>query len=153
MDSPAPLHLAVNPSRVARAWVALLAICTGMLMFTLPIALWIAVPASVCVALWGQRNARSLANGGGSLRWLRVEGDRMLSVRLADGQALRGRILSSSYVGPRLTTLVWRPQGARRARAHVLLPDMMAQDDFRQLRVLLRHGRNEAVQGAPLSHA
>ena len=58
--------------------------------------------------------------------------------------ARAARILDDSYVGARLTTIVWRPDGAplvMPVRAIVILPDTLAADDFRRLRVLLRYGQ------------
>jgi hypothetical protein len=62
-------------------------------------------------------------------------------------------VRASSYVGARITTIVWRPDGAWRSRAEFILPDMLPAGDFRQLRVLMRYGRSDAAQGAPASHA
>jgi hypothetical protein len=83
--------------------------------------------------------------------WL--TGDRTIVVRRGDGRLVAGHVRSSSYVGARITTLVWRPDGAWRSRAELILPDMLQPDDFRQLRVLLRYGRSEAAHGAPASQA
>jgi hypothetical protein len=83
--------------------------------------------------------------------WL--TGDRTIVVRRGDGRLVAGHVRSSSYVGARITTLVWRPDGAWGSRVELILPDMLQPDDFRQLRVLLRYGRSEAAHGAPASQA
>lgn len=58
----------------------------------------------------------------------------------------RRDILADSYVGPRLTTIVWRPDGARRVKTLVVMADTFAADDFRRLRVALRYGRAAAAE-------
>jgi hypothetical protein len=83
--------------------------------------------------------------------WL--TGNRLLVIRNGAGQLVAGHVRASSYVGARFTTLVWRPDGARWSRSEWILPDMLATDDFRRLRVLLRYGRSDDAQGAPASQA
>jgi hypothetical protein len=83
--------------------------------------------------------------------WL--TGDRMLVARTGNGQLIAGHVRASSYVGARVTTLVWRADDARLSRAEWILPDMLPADDFRRLRVLLRYGRSEVAQDTPASHA
>ena len=83
--------------------------------------------------------------------WL--TGDRMLVVRMGDGRLVAGHVRAATYVCARVTTIVWRPDGARLSRAEWILPDMVETDDFRRLRVLLRYGRSDVAQGTRASHA
>jgi hypothetical protein len=75
---------------------------------------------------------------------LHVGIDRRLCVTTRDGRSCEGTILDVSYVGARLTTIVWRPEGAARlcpAHALLILCDSLPAEDFRRLRVCLRYGR------------
>jgi hypothetical protein len=87
------------------------------------------------------------------VRSFELRGDLTVVVVSGDGTARAGRVHRDSYVGARLTTIVWRPYGRWRTRAIVLLPDMLPPDAFRRLRVLLRYGRSDVAHGAPASHA
>lgn len=51
-----------------------------------------------------------------------------------------GVVRDGSFVAPFLTIVRWRPVGARFDRTILVLPDMLAADSFRALRVLLRWG-------------
>src|SRR4029453_11093401 len=153
MHRPAPLETSLSPSRLARAWIIVLAISTLALTFTLPVELWVCAVAALPLAAWAALLVRGLRVGHHAARRLRIDGDHMLSLTSSDGRTLRGRILPSTYVGARLTALVWRPEGRRFARAECVLPDMLPPDEFRRLRVLLRYGRSEPTQGAPPSQA
>jgi hypothetical protein len=59
------------------------------------------------------------------------------------GRRVTALVQPESFVGAMLTTVVLRADGARRSRAAVVLSDMMSADEFRRLRVLLRHGKGE----------
>ena len=87
---------------------------------------------------------------GSGCRSAAGEGGPLLSAAVgpADGCSCEGTILDASYVGARLTTIVWRADadraGWRRlrpAQTIVVLPDTLPGDDFRRLRVVLRYGR------------
>ena len=81
------------------------------------------------------------AVGGGAPRGLRIGVDRRIAVTTRDGRTCDGDILADSFVGHRLTTIVWRTDGARHARTLMVMADTFAADDFRRLRVVLRYGR------------
>jgi hypothetical protein len=92
---------------------------------------------------------------------LRVGVDGRIAVTRRDGREEQGHLLADSYVGYRLTTLVWRPAGARLARTLLLLSDTFPADDYRRLRVMLRYARaldaasgtSGVVAGLPASQA
>ena len=63
------------------------------------------------------------------------------------GRHVTAIVQPESYVGALLTTLVLRPEGARRSRALAIWPDTMPADEFRRLRVLLRHGDRGSDRG------
>lgn len=155
MHHAPPLETSLSPSRLACAWIVILAWLTLALSFTLPIPMWVGFLAALPLAAWTALRLRGCRAGHAVACRLRLDGDRMLSISTFEGRTLRGRILPSTYVGARLTTLVWRPEGevGRFARARCVLPDMLPPEEFRRLRVLLRYGRSEPTQGAPPSQA
>jgi len=74
-------------------------------------------------------------------------------VHMGDGRLIAGHVRSATYVGALVTTIVWRADGARWSRTVLVVPDMLAAEDFRRLRVMLRYARNAAVQGLPASQS
>jgi len=84
---------------------------------------------------------------------VRVAPDLMLVACMGDGRLAAGHVCAATYVGAWLTTIVWRPDGRRRSRTILVLPDMLAAEDFRRLRVMLRYARSAEVQEAPPSQA
>lgn len=79
--------------------------------------------------------------------------DAVVVVRTRGDRLVAGHVREASFVHPWLTTIVWRPDGARFSRSLAIVPDMLDVDDFRRLRVLLRYGRREVTADAPASHA
>jgi hypothetical protein len=155
MRLPPTLHVVFAPSRHATAAVvgmALLA-CAAVVMLPVdPVLIGLAV--IVIVAWAGDRIVVvALRRGPRATRALWLTADRLVVVRTGDGQLIAGHVRASSYVGARMTTIVWRPDGRLRTRSEWILPDMLPTDDFRRLRVLLRYGRREVAQDAPASHA
>jgi hypothetical protein len=69
-----------------------------------------------------------------------LDREHRLALTDCSGRRVDGTLHPSTYVGARLTTVVWRPNGSRRTRALALLPDMLDAEDFRRLRVLMRAG-------------
>ena len=61
-----------------------------------------------------------------------------VSLRELSGSWHEARVLKSSFVAPWLTVLNLRMVRPRRYRHVVILPDSVAPEDFRRLRVLLR---------------
>ena len=113
--------LVVLPLLALPRWsvAALMAIVAGSLAYHLWRDAWLRAPDS-CIALLLERN------------------DAVLTLR--DGNQLRGRV-EQGLVTPMLTVLNVLPDGARATRSLVILPDSLSAEAFRQLRVLLRWGR------------
>jgi toxin CptA len=155
MRLPPAVRVTLQPSRRAVAWVVGMALCTCGVVATLPIDPVIVGLVVIAILVWaGDRVVVvALRRGPRASVALWLTGDRTIVVRRGDGRLVAGHVRSSSYVGARITTLVWRPDGAWGSRAELILPDMLQPDDFRQLRVLLRYGRSEAAHGAPASQA
>ena len=135
-----PLRLAPRRSRLATAIIAASYAATAALLLALPLPAVVVFGGAggiglACVwTLW-----RALGRSAPLL--LRVGVDRRIAVITADGRACDGDILADSYVGHRLTTIVWLPDGARRARTLMVAADTLSAEDFRRLRVALRYGR------------
>ena len=117
-------------------------------LLALPIAGYVAGAAAVLAVL---ASGLWRCTGRGVAAILHVGIDRRITVTDRDGRSCSGAILDDSYVGARLTTILWRPDGQpwwRPARAVLVLPDTLPPDDFRQLRVALRYGRPRASDEA-----
>jgi len=143
MNPPTRLLLHIRSSRYVVALIVVTHALTAGLLFWLPLSLGLrfvgpAVVASACaVAL------RRVA-GRASLASLQIGLDRRILITTRGGQQREGEVLADSYVGSRVTTIVWRPDGARIARTVLILADTLPADDFRQLRVVLRYSRSPA---------
>jgi hypothetical protein len=148
---PTPrLRLEPRPSRLAAIFIAATSSATAALMVAQPLPPWLAIAAVmaiVALAIAGWRRC----SGHGVPALLHVGIDRRVTVTDRKGRSCNGAILDDSYVGARLTTIVWRPDGVsawRPAKSLLMLPDMLAADDFRRLRVLLRYGRTAIEAGS-----
>jgi len=143
------LRLELRPSRLAAAIVTAGCAFTVALVIALPLPLSAkiaAVPAIVALAIAGL----SGCSGRGLPALLHVGADRRITFTDRGGRSRNGAILDDSFVGARLATIVWRPDGSsafRPARTLLVVPDMLGPDDFRRLRVLLRYGR-PAIEGS-----
>lgn len=142
-------------SYTALALIGSLTLSTCMVIATLPLEPAAIGLANIVVIVWGidRIHVVALRHGPRAVRQFELRGDLTVVVVTGDGNARAGRIHRESYVGARLSTLVWRPFGRWRSRTILLLPDMLPADDFRRLRVLMRYGRSDVAHGAPASHA
>lgn len=155
MRWPPPVRVSLAPSIAASLLIASLACATCVLVAMLPLASLATAVAIAAIAAWAVDRicVIGLRRGRRAVRGLELRGDLTLVVRSGDGSVCAGRVHRDSYVGARLSTIVWRPFGRVRVRTILLLPDMLPARDFRRLRVLLRYGRSDVVQGEPASHA
>ena len=155
MRLPPAVHVTLAPSRRALAWIVGVALVACGAVLTLPIDPVLSGLAMLGIVVWAGDRAVVVAwrRGPRASVALWLTGDRMLVVRMGEGHLVAGHVRAASYVGERITTIVWRPDGARFSRAEWLLPDMLPADDFRRVRVLLRYGRSDVAQGTPASHA
>jgi hypothetical protein len=145
MRLPPAVHVTLARSRLAAALILALALGTCAVLAVLPLDPVVLALGMLVTAIWaGDRiHVVALRRGPRATRALWLTGDRLLVIRRGNDALVAGHVRSASYVGARITTLVWRPDGARVSRAELILPDMLAPDDFRRLRVLLRYGREE----------
>lgn len=155
MRWPPPVRVSLSPSIAASALIASLALCTCLVIATLRIDAVITGFSIVAITLWAVDRILvvALRCGARAVREFELRGDLTVIVLSGDGTACAGRVHRDSYVGARLSTIVWRPFGRWRLRTILLLPDMLPSTDFRRLRVLLRYGRSDVAHGRPASHA
>jgi hypothetical protein len=130
-------------------------VATCAVIATFPFDAPVLALATIVVVVWAidRIYVVALRLGPRAVRQFELRGDLTLMIVTGDGNACAGRVHHDSYVGARLTTLVWRPFGRWRSRTILILPDMVPPQDFRRLRVLLRYGRSEATQGNSASQA
>lgn len=135
-----PLPVTILPSRIF-ALILLVAHFLALFALFAVLPLWAAV---TCIFPLGASLLHYLLRDA----WLRLgnacvglapDGDGMAMV-LRDGSHLPCAVLKDSMVTPMFTVLRLRPEGARMARVVVILPDSMAAEAFRGLRVWLKWG-------------
>jgi hypothetical protein len=155
MREPAPVIVTLRPSRRACCAIAAVAIATFAVVATLPVHAFIVAVTSCALACWAvdRIHVVGLRRGPRAVRALRIDGRRGIALRYADGRSVVARLLPSSRIGAGITTLVWRRHGAPWPRTLLILPDMLDPEHFRQLRVLVLHGRSGDAGGRPASHA
>lgn len=155
MRWPPPVRVSLARSTMASAAIAALALATSLIVATLPLDPLLAGLALLAIAAWAIDRVQvvGLRHGRRAVRSFELRGDLTLVVVSGDGTASAGRVRRDSYVGARLSTIVWRPYGRWRSRTILLLPDMLPPQEFRRLRVLLRYGRSDVTHGEPASHA
>ena len=155
MRTPAQLRVILRPSPTWTCLVASLSLATWLVWLTLEAPIWADAMAAIVLAAWAIDRIRlhGWRTACNATVEILLSSDALIVVRRRDGRLRAGRVRASSFVHPLLTTVVWRPDGARFARSFALLPDMLDVDDFRRLRVMLRYGRSDDSAGAPASQA
>lgn len=131
-----PLQVDIGPSRSMLAWLLVLH-ASALLVVTLlpvPVAAFIALVVTVLLSLawhWRLRVSLHYPHAVRNLRW---EADGSCILKLASGEQLTTQLAAHAFVMPWLVILYFQD----RPRHLVLLPDMLATQVFRQLRVRLR---------------
>lgn len=141
MKSTPVLRVTLRSSRLEALLLAVGTVVTAALLSLLPGEVWLRCGAIVIAGACGIHGLRR-AGTIGTRRWIEsieLGADRRAVVTDRSGCRIEGVIQPESYVGAMLATLVLRPDGARRSRALAIWPDAIATDDFRRLRVMLRH--------------
>lgn len=155
MRLPVQLRVSLRPSRIAAIAFPLMAGIAWAAVLVLSVPTIAHLVTGSVLGGWALLACRRYAwrVSRTAVVEVMVSSDAVVVVRHRDGRLLAGHVRSASFVHPWLTTIVWRPDGARWSRSVLVLPDMLALDDFRKLRVLLRYGRSEVEAGAPASQA
>jgi len=131
------------PSRMAALAVFVATTTTCGLVAWLPLPAWAQAGTVVVIGMYALQCAWRWVtlSSPRAITEIVVRSDRQIRCTERSGRCVEGVIADDSYVGALLTTIVFRAPGRRRARTLALLPDMLSQDDFRRLRVLLRLAR------------
>ena len=144
--SAKPLSVDLRASRQLAVMLALAGTATWLLALWLPLpdfvrlGLAVLLPAATLHALL--RDALRLLPW--SVTALQLAGDGALRYQTRDGHWRDGQVQGHSCVTAWLTVLALQPAGSRFARGVVLLPDCLAADDYRRLRIQLRWGQPSA---------
>jgi toxin CptA len=155
MRRPPSVHVVLSPSRIAGAGIGVLAAATIALTIALPLQPLVQLAMSAAVVVWAgwSFHVDALHRGRIAVTDVRLAPDLILVVCMGDGSLLAGQVRASTYVGAWVTTIVWRPDGRRWSRAILVLPDMLPEEEFRRLRVMLRYARSSEVHDVPASQA
>ncbi|HQR12177.1 MAG TPA: hypothetical protein PLW68_12700 [Casimicrobiaceae bacterium] len=155
MRLPPSVHVVLSPSRIAGVGIGVLAAATLASTAALPIHPLLQAIAVALVVAWAAWSFEvdALQRSRFAVTEVRVAPDLVLVACMGDGRLVAGHVCAATYVGPLLTTIVWRPDGCRRSRTILVLPDMLDAEDFRRLRVMLRYARSAEVHEAPASQA
>jgi Membrane-bound toxin component of toxin-antitoxin system len=118
------------------AWLLLLhaAALTVVALLPLPLPASLALVVAVLLSLAWHWRTRVSSRYPHAVRGLRWEADAECVLQLASGELLTARLAAHAFVMPWLVILYFHG----RPRHLVLLPDMLAAQAFRQLRVRLR---------------
>ncbi len=141
------VEVSLGPSRLAsRILLAASGATLGILLAT-PMSWWARVALAVAVlahALHAHRRI-ALRVARRSVHQLRLDSSGDIAVSDGEGRTREGQVREGCFVAPWLTIVRWRPQGMRFDRTEVILPDAIAGEDFRRLRVLLRWGGGRSI--------
>jgi len=142
MKSTSVLRVSLQSSRIAAGLLAAATIATAAMLALLPAEPWLRAAGVVVAGACGLHALRITAAVGanGSIASIELAADRRIVITDRFGRQTAAIVRPESYAGALLTTVVLRPDGARRSRALAIWPDTMPADELRRLRVLLRHG-------------
>jgi hypothetical protein len=155
MRLPPSVHVVLGPSRFVGAGIGVATLATLVIVLLLPLAGWQHAALCGLVLAWWYVAFRYAAvrRAPDAIGELRLAPDLVLVVHRNDGLLVAGHVRSSTYVSSWLTSIVWRPDGARFSRACLIVPDMLPAEDFRRLRVMLRYARSALQHEAPVSQS
>jgi len=131
-----PLQFEIGPSRRMAGWLLLLhaAALPVVALLPLPWPARLALAGAVLLSLAWYWRLHVSPHYPQAVRGLRWEADGNCILLLACGEQLTARLAGRAFVLPWLVILYFNG----RPRRLVLLPDMLAAQQFRQLRVRLR---------------
>ena len=141
MTTPAaikPLHLVLGGSRILAAMLIVAHAGAFIIVCTLVIPAPVRAVLAAAVLILGVRVWREhLLHAGGAIRELKVRTDATMEVRIGE-EWQEATLQTADVVQPWFTVLVFRV--GRGTRSVMLLPDNVAAEDFRRLRVYLNLG-------------
>ncbi|HET9699925.1 MAG TPA: protein YgfX [Burkholderiales bacterium] len=139
-----PLRLALRPSRLLGVALAVAHAGAALVLWAAAAPDWASIAGTVVLGVsfgfhWLRDARLRLPRSVVALAFTR---DRETGLRceftLRDGRRIGGRVLGSSVALPWLVVLGVRPDASRRSRRLALLPDALAREEHRALRVVLR---------------
>lgn len=135
--SPMP-ELELRPSRILIALLAAAHLFSLALLWLMPLTPVWRLAASLAVLASGAYYLRrdGLLRAPGSILCIRIEQDLTCSCRTPEGWRTGMEILGSSMVTPWLSVLRLK---SGHARSLTILPDAVNAEEYRKLRVFLRH--------------
>jgi len=129
----------VGPSRMLATLLLIGHLSVAALLFYLDLSLvWKAAVLALLMVSIVYEIRVALRLGSSAVVALRIARGETLSIRSRDGEWRDGEVLGSTTVTAFLTVINLRVNGERRMRNVVILPDCMAGEDYRRLRVWLR---------------
>ena len=148
MHLPPSVHVVLGPSRIIGVGIGVATLATLVIVLLLPLEGWQHTALCGLVLAWSWVAFRygAVRRAPDAISELRLAPDLVLVVNRNDGVLVAGHVRSSTYVSSWITSIVWRPDGARFSRTCLVVPDMLPPDDFRRLRVMLRYARNALQQ-------
>lgn len=141
------LRLAFTPSRRLSAWLLAGHAAAAACVYIVTMPLWL----KGLLALLLLFNLTYTVTHQAWRRWpssvvaLQFERDGGVIIECRNGGVQEARVLGSSFVAPYLTIVLLKPIAHWRTRAVVILPDAVAPELFRQLRVWLKWGVGRGV--------
>ena len=155
MRLPPIVHVSLGPSRVAGAVIGAMTLATLVVVLQFPITPWqhAVICAIVLASAWVAFERLAVRATPDAIVQLRLAPDLLIVVTRGDGRLVGGHVRSSTCVSAAMTSIVWRPDGARWSRAILVVPDMLPADEFRRLRVMLRYARSGRTQDAPANQS
>lgn len=144
--SPPLLVLRLGPSFRLAMMLGLAHVSAISLLWPLmlPVAAKVAPTVALAISLVIYLRHYALRKSPGSVTGLSLADDMTCTLETRRGERIACALLGSSFVAPYLTVLELKPLNDTRwslrlrPRSVVILPDAIAAEDFRRLRVLLR---------------
>jgi toxin CptA len=134
------LEITLSPSRILTILLAISHGLTVAIVALLDVPLSARLLGGAVVVVAGaysiRRDARLL--GAQSVREIRAKSDGHVELGLSNGSRATGRWAQGSFVTPVLTVALIRLDSNRKLRRIAILPDMLAADSFRELRIYLK---------------
>ena len=135
-------RIAIRPSAVLAMALCAAHAAAAAALWLAPVAIWAKAPLTIAMAvsLVYSLSRKAALHAAEAIVGLEIAEDGRMSFQTRGGEWRVCELLGSSYVSPRLTVLNLKPQGGRRVRHVVLVPDNVDAGDFRRLRTWLRWG-------------
>lgn len=135
-------HIAIRPSVLLAIALCATHVAAAAAVWLAPIATWAiaALTMAIAASLVYCLSRQAALHAAEAIVGLEIAANGKVSFQTRRGEWRVCELLRSSYVSPRLTLLNLKPEGGRRVRHVVLVPDNVDPRDFRRLRTWLRWG-------------